>query len=132
MTPSYMLKQKHAEGRWLPIYGEMVEAITKQVEAARRDYPDCPWLSHRRGDRIVELRPAWPNACTAVGLDGLLFHGLRRSAVRNMERAGISREVAKKISGHKTDSAYIRYNIVSGRDIEDAGKKLAAFLKEQK
>ena len=48
-----------------------------------------------------------------------------------MERAGISREVAKKISGHKTDSAYIRYNIVSGKDIEGAGKKLAAFLKGQ-
>jgi hypothetical protein len=45
-----------------------------------------------------------------------------------MERAGISREVAKKISGNKTDWAYIRYNIVSGRDIEDAGKKLTEFL----
>jgi hypothetical protein len=49
-----------------------------------------------------------------------------------MERAGISREVAKKISGHKTDSAYIRYAIVDNRDIEDAGKKLASFLKGQK
>jgi hypothetical protein len=39
-----------------------------------------------------------------------------------MERAGISREVAKRISGHKTDSAYRRYNIVDNRDIEDAGK----------
>jgi hypothetical protein len=46
-----------------------------------------------------------------------------------MERAGISREVAKKISGHKTDAVFNRYNIVSGRDIEDAGKKLAQFLK---
>jgi hypothetical protein len=39
-----------------------------------------------------------------------------------MEQAGISREVAKKISGHKTDSAYRRYNIVDNRDIENAGK----------
>jgi hypothetical protein len=27
-----------------------------------------------------------------------------------------------KISGHKTDSAYRRYNIVDNRDIEDAEK----------
>jgi integrase len=50
------------------------------------------------------------------------FHDLRRSAIRNMENAGIPRETAKKISGHKTDSAYRRYNIVDNRDIEDAGK----------
>jgi hypothetical protein len=54
-----------------------------------------------------------------------------RSAIRNMERAGISREVVKKISGHKTDSAYRRYNIVDNRDIENAGKKLTEFLKGQ-
>jgi integrase len=66
-----------------------------------------------------------------VGLGGVLFHDLRRSAIRNMERAGISREVAKKISGHKTDSAYRRYNIVDNRDIKDAGKKLTEFLKGQ-
>ena len=66
-----------------------------------------------------------------VGLGGLLFHDHQRSAVRNMERAGISREVAKKISGRKTDSAHRRYNIVDNRDIENAGKKLAEFLKGQ-
>jgi hypothetical protein len=38
---------------------------------------------------------------------------------------------AKKISGHKTRSVFERYNIVDGRDIEDAGKKLAEFLKGQ-
>jgi integrase len=110
----------------------MIDAITKQVESTSRDFPICPWLSQRRGDRIVGMRPAWPAASTSVGLDGLLFHDLRRSAVRNIERAGISREVAKKISGHKTDSAYRRYNIVSGPDMEDAGETLAACLERQK
>jgi hypothetical protein len=47
-----------------------------------------------------------------------------------MERAGISGEVAKKISGHKTDdSAYRRYDIVDNWDIENAGKKPEEFLK---
>ena len=110
---------------------EMVEAIAKQVEVTTRDYPQCPWLSPRQGERIVEMRPAWPDACDAVGLRGLMFHDLRRSAVRNMVRAGIPEEVAMKISGHKTRAIFDRYNIVDNRDIGDAGKKLADFLKKQ-
>ena len=37
-----------------------------------------------------------------------------------------------KISGHETDSAYRRYNIVDNRDIEDAAKKLTEYLMAQK
>jgi integrase len=94
--------KKHAEGRWLPIYGEMKDVLEKQVADTRRLHPACAWLSHRHGERMVELRPAWPDACDAVGLGGLLFHDLRRSAVRNMVRAGIPENDAMKISGHKT------------------------------
>jgi integrase len=122
---------KNDEGRWLPIYGEMVEAIAKHVEATARDYPQCPWLSHRQCDRIVDMRPAWPDACDAVGLSGLLFHDLRRSAVRNMIRAGIPEKLAMKISEDKTRAIFDRYNIVDNRDIEDTGKKLAEFLRGQ-
>ena len=66
-------------------------------------------------------------------LEGLAGPGINHllGGCEPMERAGISREVAKKISGHKTDSAYRRYNIVDVRDNEDAGKKLAKFLEGQ-
>jgi hypothetical protein len=36
-----------------------------------------------------------------------------------MERAGVPRSVALKISGHKTESTYWRYAIVAERDIAD-------------
>jgi len=52
------------------------------------------------------------------------MHDNRRSTVRNMDRAGIPRDIAKKLSGHKTDSMYSRYTIVNERDLNDATAKL--------
>ena len=60
----------------------------------------------------------------AAGVPGLLFHDLRRSAVRNMLRRGVTQKTAREISGHKTDSAFSRYNIVSEADIRDAARKI--------
>jgi hypothetical protein len=62
----------------------------------------------------------------------LLFHDLRRSAVRNMTRAGIPRPVAMAISGHKTESVYRRYDIVSGEDLASAGNAMEQFMRRQK
>ena len=78
------------------------------------------WVFHRQRQQIVDFRDAWTEACKKARVLGLLFHDLRRSAVRNMERAGVGQAVAMKISGHKTDSVYRRYRIVDKRDIERA------------
>jgi len=57
-----------------------------------------------------------------------LPHDLRRSAVRNLERASISRSVAMKLTGHRTEAVYRRYAIVAENDLREAGAKLAASL----
>jgi len=59
-------------------------------------------------------------------LAGLIFHGFRRAAVRNLERAGVPRSVAMKMVGHKTESIYPRYAIVSESDLREAVEKLGA------
>lgn len=66
------------------------------------------------------------------GVPDLLFHDLRRSAIRNMERAGIPRKIAMSISGHRTESVYLRYDIVSQKDLAIARAKLEAFHLEQR
>jgi len=55
-------------------------------------------------------------------------HDFRRTAVRNLERAGVSRSVAMKLTGHKTEAVYRRYAIVSEADLHEAVSKLARLV----
>lgn len=49
-----------------------------------------------------------------------------------MERAGIPRNIAMGITGHRTESVYRRYDIVSDRDLKQAATKLETYIGEQR
>lgn len=80
----------------------------------------CPYVFHRAGEPIKEFRRPWKKACEAAGVPELKFHDLRRTAVRNMRRAGVAQVVRMRITGHRTDSMERRYNIVDIDDIKSA------------
>ena len=129
---------KNGKPRKLP-YGKVPEiqeaiaaakAYTHEVE--QRTGKQVPWVFHREGKQWdnshTGFYKTWRQACKragAVGRDGKpkILHDLRRSAVRRYERMGVSREVAKALVGHETDSMYQRYNIVAEDELADAFAK---------
>ena len=79
---------------------------------------------HRNGKPIRSFYTAWENACTAAGCPDRIPHDFRRTAVRNLVRAGVPEAVAMKLTGHKTRSVFERYNVTSVSDLHDAARRL--------
>jgi integrase len=77
---------------------------------------------------VTDFRRTWRTLAKAAGMPGLHLHDLRRSAVRNMVRAGVSKHVAKRISGHATDSIFDRYDITDESDLAEATRKMEARI----
>jgi integrase len=121
---------KNRAGRMFPFTPELralLEAQRAHTAAVRaRTERIIPYVFHREGQSIKSFRGAWHAACAAAGVPGRIFHDFRRTAVRNLERAGVPRSVAMQMVGHKTEAIYRRYAIVNDADLRAAAVKLAA------
>ncbi len=113
---------KNGEPRQVNLTQETRELLSACVAGKNPEEP----VFTRDGKAVLDFRGTWEKITRAAGCPGLLFHDLRRSAVRNMVRGGIPEVVAMRISGHKTRAVFDRYNIVSDRDLADAAKKIEA------
>ena len=131
---------KNKDGRVLPLDGELLQTIER---ANGQRQPELPFVFHSNGQPIGSFGKAWRKACCSAGLGtmenngskkkytGTIVHDLRRTAVRNMVRAGIHERVAMSLTGHKTRSIFDRYNIVSEADLAQAAKRLQSHLDKQ-
>jgi len=117
---------KNSEPRTVPLPDVLVEML-KKIEKKEGLVFDG-----------TNLRKAWHKACAAAGLGtlekvdgtkdkrytGLIIHDLRRSAIKNLMKAGVSEKVAMAISGHKTRDVFDRYHIVDTQDVVEAMRRL--------
>ena len=115
---------KNDEGRFLPLEGEVWRIIEEQRKSP---IVGCPYVFHRNGRRILTFYKAWSEACAKAKCPGILFHDFRRTAARNLMRAGLSESQAMMITGHKTREVFRRYNIVTEGDLREAVSSLAVF-----
>jgi integrase len=133
---------KNLEGRIFYLTSELKELLAAQRKAANRIqrrkgmivqhvfFHDVPtksgdvgfWSGHAIAPS--GFYHAWCRARIAAGCPGSIPHDFRRTAIRNMVRAGIPERVAMKLSGHKTRSVFDRYNVVSDGDLRDASRRL--------
>jgi integrase len=136
---------KNDRGREFPFTDELEAALL-----AQRAYTDAvqrkagaiiPYVFHRKGTRIGYFRRSWLTALLKVGLaerevredkklgriiPKVIVHDFRRTAIRNLARAGVSEAIAMKLCGHETRSVFDRYRIVTGDDLREAAAKLNA------
>jgi integrase len=129
---------KNDAGQMIILDGELLETFQKQWERRKvvtipGQSPTllCPFVFHREGKLIKDPRKAWNKARKATGLTTKIPHDFRRTAVRNMVRAGVNERVAMMISGHKTRSVFDRYNIVSEEDLREAARRTWQYAQKQ-
>lgn len=115
---------KNRTSQTAPILDGAMRGYCEMAVAANRKF-----LFEHDGLQIRSFKNAWAAAKKVAGLPNLLFHDLRRTAVRDWVAAGVSESAAMAISGHKTRSMFERYNIIQSATVLRAAALRTAFDK---
>src|SRR4029453_17927124 len=101
-------RSKTRRGRVLPISPPLHSVLARR--AALRAPGDTLVFKKDGITRRAWLK-AWPEACQRAGVPGRRLHDCRRTAARNLIRAGVPERVAMMLLGHATRSIFERYKI---------------------
>jgi len=122
---------KNGKPYFVPIVAELTQLIERRKEARTVEKPEGIVITnlvfHRGGEAVLEFRKAWAAACRKAGCPGTIVHDMRRSAARNLIRAGVDKDTVKMIGGWKTDSMLTRYNVVGEGDLRGWLEQLAKY-----
>lgn len=114
--------------RVLPIAPPLREVLNRRLA---RQSSARPLVFTRDGVKIRTWNSVWREACLKAGVPGRFFHDCRRTAARNLVRAGVPERVAMMLTGHKTRNVFDRYNIVNERELVSAGRRLAKYVRRR-
>lgn len=118
-------RSKTKTGRVLPISPPLRLVLQRRVNLRqRRD----PRVFRRDGVPVRIWRTALRDACRKAKVPHRLLHDCRRTAARNLIRAGVAERIAMLLTGHKTRAVFDRYNIVNEQELLTAGERLAAYV----
>jgi integrase len=112
---------KNGEGREVTMTDCIFRLIEQAISGKR---PDDFLLTRSDGSGVKDFRTVWKSLCTKAGVEGLLIHDFRRSAARNLRRAGVPESIVMTIGGWKTREMFLRYAIVNPGDTAIGIKKL--------
>ena len=103
--------------------------LVLDLREERQDLQKTMLLCHN-GQNFVLDRRTWRRS--ELTYAGLIFHDLRRCAVRGLIRAGVAQKTAMTITGHKTIAVFQRYQIVAPADKQEAVRKLELSQEQER
>jgi integrase len=119
------MRSKTRTGRVLPISPPLQRVLERRHRLRQQGQT---LVFRRDGVTVRAWRHALRDACRRAKVPHRLLHDCRRTAARNLVRAGVPERVAMLLTGHKTRAVFDRYNIVNERELLEAGERLVTYL----